>query len=143
MCLTADLVSLPSLSVIRMVTDDEQVNYPVLVVFLEQFIAILKVLSDNVHNLTEDLRAIDIPSTLYTLATFIARVDDADAAALRLRVKFCNLCTGVFGRTEPVMMRNKEGGMRQNIVDIIVEWVQEVTVGPLVETRIWCCVIGC
>ena len=114
-----------------MVTDDEHVNYPVLVVFLEQFIAILKVLSDNVHNLTEDLRAIDIPSTLYTLATFIARVDDADTASLRLRVKFCNLCTGVFGRTEPVMMRNKEGGMRQNIVDIIVEWVQEVTVCSL------------
>ena len=109
-----------------MVTDDEHVNFPVLVVFLDQFIAILKVLSENVHNLTEDLRAIDIPATLYTLATFISRIEDTDAASLRLKIKFCVLCNSVFGRSEPVMMRNKESNMRQNIADIIVDWVQDL-----------------
>ena len=58
-----------------MVTDDDHVNYPVLVVFLEQFIAILKVLSENVNSLAEDLRVTDIPSLLYTVATFISRID--------------------------------------------------------------------
>lgn len=109
-----------------MVTDDEHVNYPILVVFLDQFIAILKVLSENVHSLAEDLRVIDIPTTLYTLATFINRVEDTDAASVRLKVKFCALCTSVFSRTEPVMMRNKESNMRQSIADIIVDWVQDV-----------------
>ena len=71
-----------------MVTDDEHVNYPVLVVFLDQFIAILKVLSESAHSLAEDLRVIDIPNTLYTLATFINRVEDTDAASIRLKVKF-------------------------------------------------------
>ncbi|KAI0737738.1 hypothetical protein C8Q80DRAFT_1276173 [Daedaleopsis nitida] len=112
--------------VIRMVTDDEHVNFPILVVFLDQFIAILKVLSENVHNLAEDLRGIDIPSTLYTLATFINRVEDTDAASLRLKVKFCTLCSSVFSRTEPIMMRNKESNTRQSIADIIVDWVQEI-----------------
>ena len=110
-----------------MVTDDEHVNFPVLVVFLDQFIAILKVLSENVHNLTEDLRAIDIPATLYTLATFISRIEDTDAASLRLKIKFCVLCNSVFSRTEPVMMRNKESSIRQSIIDIIIDWVQETT----------------
>ncbi len=111
-----------------MVTDDEHVNYPILVVFLDQFIAILKVLSENVHNLTEDLRGIDIPSTLYTLATFISRVEDTELASVRLKVKFCALCSSVFSRTEPVIMRNKESSMRQSIADIIVDWVEETPV---------------
>ena len=118
-----------------MVTDDEHVNFPVLVVFLDQFIAILKVLSENVHNLTEDLRAIDIPSTLYTLATFISRIEQEDAQSIRLKMKFCTLCSNVFSRTEPIMMRNKEGTMRQSIADIIIDWVQEV---PIVRQSFIC-----
>ncbi|TBU46391.1 hypothetical protein BD309DRAFT_622853 [Dichomitus squalens] len=113
--------------VIRQVTDDENVNYPVLVVFLDQFIAILKVLSDNVNSLAEDLRVADIPSLLYTVATFISRIDGADPTSARLKLKFCVLCNSVFSRTEPVMMRNKESSMRQSIIDIIIDWVQETT----------------
>ena len=116
-----------------MVTDDESVNYPILIVFLEQFIAILKVLSESSHSLTEDLRGLEIPSTLYTLATFISRVEDTDAAAVRLKMKFCTLCTSVFGRT--MLMRTKEGNMRQSIVDIITDWVQDI---PTVRFRLVC-----
>lgn len=125
LCASRSLTVVLYRSVIRMVTDDEHVNYPILVVFLDQFIAILKVLSENVHNLAEDLRVIDIPSTLYTLATFISRVEDTELASVRLKVKFCTLCNSVFSRTEPVIMRNKESSMRQSIADIIVDWVQE------------------
>ena len=110
-----------------MVTDDDHVNYPVLVVFLEQFIAILKVLSENVNSLAEDLRVTDIPSLLYTVATFISRIDGADPTSGRLKLKFCVLCNSVFSRTEPVMMRNKESSIRQSITDIIIDWVQETT----------------
>ncbi|KAI1796034.1 hypothetical protein LXA43DRAFT_649826 [Ganoderma leucocontextum] len=116
--------------VIRMVTDDGNVNYPVLVVFLDQFLAILKVLSENASSLAEDLRIIDIPSLLYTLATFINKIDPTDPTAARLKLKFCTLCNTVFSRTGPVIMRNKESTMRQSIVDIIIDWVEETTTIP-------------
>lgn len=115
-----------------MVTDDGNVNYPVLVVFLDQFLAILKVLSENANSLAEDLRIIDIPSLLYTLATFINKIDPTDLTAARLKLKFCTLCNTVFSRNEPVIMRNKESTVRQSIVDIIIDWVEETTtVSPL------------
>ncbi|OJT09503.1 Neurofibromin [Trametes pubescens] len=114
--------------VIRMVTDDENVNTPVLAVFLDQFITILKVLLENSQGLAEDMRSIDVPSTLHTLATFIGRVDDSEAQSLRLKLKFCQLCASVFTKTDTVLKRNKESAVRQSIVDIIVDWVQDNTV---------------
>ncbi|KAI0677196.1 hypothetical protein C8Q78DRAFT_1180405 [Trametes maxima] len=114
--------------VIRMVTDDENVNAPILAVFLDQFIAILKVLLENSQGLVEDLRAIDIPSTLYTLATFIGRIEDPEASSLRLKLKFCQLCSSVFGKSDNMMMRNKESNVRQSVVDIIIDWVQDAPV---------------
>ena len=110
-----------------MVTDEGNVNFPVLVVFLDQFLAILKVLSENANSLAEDLRIIDIPSLLYTLATFINKIDPTDPTAARLKLKFCTLCNTVFGRNEPVIMRNKESTVRQSIVDIVMDWVEETT----------------
>ncbi|KAI8982739.1 hypothetical protein BD414DRAFT_515918 [Trametes punicea] len=111
--------------VIRMVTDDAVVNTPVLAVFLDQFIAILKVLLDSAQGISEDLRSVDIPTTLYTLATFIGRIDDPEASSLRLKIKFCQLCASVFSKSDPVLMRNKESSVRQRVVDIIIDWVQE------------------
>lgn len=93
-----------------------------------QFITILKVLLENSQGLAEDMRSIDVPSTLHTLATFIGRVDDSEAQSLRLKLKFCQLCGSVFTKTDPVLKRNKESAVRQSLVDIIVDWVQDNTV---------------
>ncbi|KAI0775878.1 hypothetical protein BD413DRAFT_470082 [Trametes elegans] len=114
--------------VIRMVTDNENVNAPVLAVFLDQFIAILKVLLDNSQGLAEDLRSIDVPTTLYTLATFIGRIPDLELSSLRLKLKFCQLCGSVFSKSDSVMMRNKESAVRQRLVDIIIDWVRDVSI---------------
>ncbi|KAI0371618.1 hypothetical protein BV20DRAFT_1017123 [Pilatotrama ljubarskyi] len=111
--------------VIHMVSDDENLDATVLAVFLDQFIAILKVLLDNSQGLAEDLRNTDIPSTLYTLATFIGRIDDPEASSLRLKLKFCQLCASVFSKSDPVLKRNKETTVRQALVDIIIDWVQD------------------
>ncbi|KAL7282669.1 hypothetical protein ACG7TL_004142 [Trametes sanguinea] len=111
--------------VIRMVTDDAIVNAPVLAIFLDQFIMILKVLLENPQSPTEDLRSIDIPTTLYTLATFIGRIDGSEASSLRLKLKFAQLCAGVFSRGDAVLMRNKDSSVRQSLVDIIIDWVQD------------------
>lgn len=93
-----------------------------------QFITILKVLLENSQGLAEDMRSIDVPSTLHTLATFIGRVDDSEAQSLRLKLKFCQLCGSVFTKSDPVLKRNKESAVRQSLVDIIVDWVQDNTV---------------
>ena len=129
-------------SVIRMVTDEGNVNFPVLVVFLDQFLAILKVLSENANSLAEDLRIIDIPSLLYTLATFINKIDPTDPTAARLKLKFCMLCNTVFGRNEPVIMRNKESTVRQSIMDIIMDWVEETTTVSLLTVCAGCMLTG-
>ncbi|OBZ70421.1 Neurofibromin [Grifola frondosa] len=92
-------------SVIHQITDGEHVDYEILVVFLDQFIAILKVVAENVHNLTEELRGIDITSTLLTLAAFIGRFHDISSY-------------------QPIIMR-KDNSTRQSIVDIVIGWVQE------------------
>ncbi|CDO69579.1 hypothetical protein BN946_scf184759.g19 [Trametes cinnabarina] len=113
--------------VIRMVTDDAVVNTPVLAIFLDQFIMILKVLLESSQGLSDDLRSVDIPTTLYTLATFIGRIDDPEATSLRLKLKFAQLCAGVFSRSDPVLMRNKESSVRQSLVDIIIDWVQDIS----------------
>ncbi|KAI0355329.1 hypothetical protein OH77DRAFT_1424817 [Trametes cingulata] len=114
--------------VIHMVSDDENVNAPILAVFLDQFIAILKVLLENSQGLAEDLRNTDIPSTLYTLATFIGRIDDPEASSLRLKLKFCQLCASVFSKSDPVLKRNKESTVRQGLVDIIIDWAQDTSI---------------
>ncbi|KAH9854976.1 hypothetical protein C2E23DRAFT_883516 [Lenzites betulinus] len=112
-------------SVIHMVTDDEtDVKIPI----LAGFIAILKVLLENSQALSEDIRAIDMPSALYTLATFIGKVDDTEALSLRLKLKFCQLCGSVYSKTEHAVKRAKESAVRQSLVDIIMDWVQDTTV---------------
>ncbi|KAI0329579.1 hypothetical protein GY45DRAFT_1324865 [Cubamyces sp. BRFM 1775] len=114
--------------VIRMVTDDANVNTAVLAVFLDQFITILKVLLENSQGVSEDLRSVDIPSTLYTLATFVGRIEDGAGTSLRLKLKFCQLCASVFNKSDPVLMRNKESTVRQSLVDIIIDWVQDAPI---------------
>ncbi|KAI0638553.1 hypothetical protein C8Q77DRAFT_1047292 [Trametes polyzona] len=113
--------------VIHMITADEDVITSILAVFLDQFIAILKVLLESPQGLAEDMRSIDVPSTLYTLATFISRVDDSEASTLRLKLKFCQLCGSVFSKPDPVLKRNKESTARQSLVDIIIDWVRDTS----------------
>ncbi|KAH9939229.1 uncharacterized protein BXZ73DRAFT_88953 [Epithele typhae] len=108
--------------VIRMVADDEHVDYAILVVFLDQFLAIAKVLNDHVHDLSEDLRAIETASNLYTVATFVGRLQNNDAS-LRLKHKYCVLIASIFSRGEIFIMRTKESStVRQGILDIILDW---------------------
>ena len=85
-------------------------------------------LLENSQGVSEDLRSVDIPSTLYTLATFVGRIDDGVGTSLRLKLKFCQLCASVFNKSDPVLMRNKESTVRQSLVDIIIDWVQDAPI---------------
>lgn len=83
--------------------------------------AILKVLVENVQCL-EEIRGMDLCSTLTLVAGFIGRFHDS--VAYRLRTKFCSMCEVVFDQAETITMR-KDNGSRQKIADIIIEWIQD------------------
>ncbi|KAH9948737.1 hypothetical protein B0H21DRAFT_787622 [Amylocystis lapponica] len=106
-------------SVIRALTGGDNVDWESLAVFLDQLVAILKVLIDNVQNF-EEVRGIDINATILVLASYIGRFQDS--LSYRLRLKYCGLCDAVFSQAETITMR-KDSVTRQKIVDIVIEWV--------------------
>ncbi|KAF8872759.1 hypothetical protein BD779DRAFT_1679537 [Infundibulicybe gibba] len=89
--------------------------------FLDQFIAILKLLVENGHVPLEDVMSIDISSTLLTLATFIARF--GGPTSFRVKMKFCLMCDTVCDRTDTLTLR-KDNNARHHILDIIIQWMQ-------------------
>lgn len=91
--------------------------------FLEQFIAILKLILDNERNLEEKM-TFDISPTLMSLTNMISRCEGSQT--FRLRMKFCGLCDGISMRMDTFILR-KESPARQNIIELLMEWM-EVTV---------------
>ncbi|EMD40361.1 hypothetical protein CERSUDRAFT_148314 [Gelatoporia subvermispora B] len=108
-------------SVVTQLTDGDSIDWEGLALFLEQYILILKVIVENVQNL-EELRGVDLASTLLTVAGLIRRFNIPES--YKLKIKFCELCDSVFGRAETLIMR-KDSSSRQRLVDVIVEWAQD------------------
>lgn len=96
---------------------------------------ILKVLVENVQYLDE-IRTMDLGSTLAVIASFMGRFHDA--ISYRLKMKFCALCEGVFSQGELIAMR-KDSNNRQKIADIVTEWIQDpalVSAACVVQPRV-------
>ena len=81
----------------------------------------MKVLVENAQYL-EEIRTMDLGSTLAVIASFMGRFHDA--ISYRLRMKFCTLCEGVFSQGELIAMR-KDSSNKQRIADIVTEWIQD------------------
>ncbi|GLB34218.1 putative GTPase-activator protein for Ras-like GTPases [Lyophyllum shimeji] len=92
--------------------------------FLDQFIAVLKLLVENTHGTMEDVMSIDVSSTMLTLASFMARF--TGSGSFRLKTKFCVMCESVCDRTNTLAVR-KDSSARHNILDIIIGWIQSTT----------------
>ncbi|KAA1466679.1 hypothetical protein DENSPDRAFT_831556 [Dentipellis sp. KUC8613] len=90
-------------------------------IFLDQFIAVLKLLVENAQS-KDDVLAVDMTPTLNALATFIARFNDP--ACHRIKIKFCNLCDSAFSRNDTLALR-KDNTVRQRILDTVLEWIQD------------------
>ncbi|PSR92202.1 hypothetical protein PHLCEN_2v4732 [Hermanssonia centrifuga] len=106
------------------VTAHDSVEWEQLAIFLDQFTAIVKVIVENVQS-GEDMRGIDITSTLLTVASYISRFNDT--ASYRLKVKFCSLCDSFLDQSESFSVR-RDNGTRIGIADCIIEWAQEPSV---------------
>lgn len=89
--------------------------------FLDQFIAVLKLLVENTQATLEDVIAIDISPTMLTLASFMARFHDSES--FRLKIKFCVMCDNVCDRTDTLTLR-KDSCARHRILDMVMDWIQ-------------------
>lgn len=80
----------------------------------------LKLLAENTQS-RDEVFTVDVCPTLYALASFTNHFSDLEV--YRVRLKFCVLCDNLFARPDMLSMR-KEGSFRQNILDIILDWIQ-------------------
>ncbi|KAJ6540091.1 hypothetical protein B0H10DRAFT_2170598 [Mycena sp. CBHHK59/15] len=92
---------------------------------------------ENTHVRPEEIMSIDISQTMLALASFIARFDSQ--SALRLRLKFCNLCDAVCDRTDTLTLR-KDSPARQKILDFVMEWMETSPPNDLNMTCLRTCV---
>jgi hypothetical protein len=94
------------------------------VLFLDQFIALLKLLVENPNCIIDD---IDCNSTLAALAIFISRFDFT--SSLRTKIKFCQLCELVYTRFRTQALTQavrKDSHARNIVVDYLMGWFHEV-----------------
>ncbi|TFK46902.1 hypothetical protein OE88DRAFT_1666689 [Heliocybe sulcata] len=111
--------------VIRDVTQNSNVEWDEhFSIFLDQFIAVLKLLIENVEAPGEELVGFDINSTLLALAGFIGRFHDP--ASYKIRIKFCALCDSIYGRNETLVIR-RDTSASHDLLDIVIDWVLDPT----------------
>ncbi|KXN84411.1 Neurofibromin, partial [Leucoagaricus sp. SymC.cos] len=88
--------------------------------FLEQFIAILKLILES-QRYQEEKMSFDMSSTLLLLTNMVSRC--VGPQTYRLRMKFCGLCDSVTSNTETCVLR-KESPVRGNIIELLMEWME-------------------
>ena len=105
-----------------------------LLVFFEQFLAVLRLLVDRADSPSEDvLGNADLAQTLLSLTGFVDRF--SEQASLRLKVKFCAFCENALARTDSFGLR-KDEFVRNNLLDVVVEWIQpEVSIYSVLESH--------
>lgn len=109
--------------VIRDITQSSNVEWDeTFATFLDQFLAVLKLLIENVEAPGEELVGFDINGTLLALAGFIGRFHDP--ASYKIRVKFCSLCDSIYGRNETLVIR-RDTSASHDLLDIVIDWVQD------------------
>ena len=86
-----------------------------------QFISIVKVIVENVPK-GEEMKGIDMMSTLLTVAGLLTRLQDI--IGNRLKLKFCALCDSFLDRADSFSLR-KDNLSRVGIADLIIDWGQE------------------
>jgi len=70
----------------------------------------------------DEALSVDVSSTLFALASFITRF--TGPTCYRIKIKFCVLCDSVCEKTTSLTLRN-DGGARNDILDILMEWIQD------------------
>ncbi|KAH6914612.1 hypothetical protein BKA70DRAFT_1180120 [Coprinopsis sp. MPI-PUGE-AT-0042] len=91
------------------------------IMFLDQFITVLKNLAENSHGPSEELISVDVSSLMLSIAEFVARYDEP--ASQRIKIKYCMLLKLVCERSEILSIR-KDSQIRHTILDLVLDWLQ-------------------
>uniref|UniRef100_A0A0W0FVQ0 Ras-GAP domain-containing protein n=1 Tax=Moniliophthora roreri TaxID=221103 RepID=A0A0W0FVQ0_MONRR len=97
-------------------------NTKVMMMFIDQFMAVLKAIVENTHTRMEEVVNIDISSTLMGLTHLITRFD-VNQDTYREKIKFCVLCDSAYERTDTLTLR-KDSISRHNILDTVIQWIR-------------------
>ncbi|KAF9266130.1 hypothetical protein L218DRAFT_1016740 [Marasmius fiardii PR-910] len=120
--------------VVRVVQEKEQERH-LMLRFVDQFIAVLKLIVENTQVRMEEVMNIDISGTLTGLTNVIARYDSQDT--FREKIKFCSLCDSVYERSDTLTLR-KDSNARQNILDAVIQWINTPDVTQQFELNLAC-----
>ncbi|KIY51663.1 hypothetical protein FISHEDRAFT_36865 [Fistulina hepatica ATCC 64428] len=102
-------------------------------IFLDQFIAVLKLLVESMSK--SDFMAVDISSTVLSLGTLISRF--GELMSPRVKMKFCSLCDSLWGRTDLRVMK-KDNDARNMLVHLICDWFPDDNVRQLPHLNLAC-----
>ncbi|KAG6896188.1 hypothetical protein C0992_009811 [Termitomyces sp. T32_za158] len=92
--------------------------------FLDQYIALLKLIVEKPFEETKDVTNIDVSSTAVTLCSFLASF--TGPSSYRLKIKFCMMSESACIRSDTLGMQ-KNSSARRHILDIIIGWMQPMT----------------
>ncbi|KAJ3987640.1 hypothetical protein F5890DRAFT_1563214 [Lentinula detonsa] len=95
-------------------------NHESMLLFIDQFIAVLKLMVENSHGRIEDVLSTDISPTLLGLASYVTRFDSPESS--RIKQKFCLLCDSVCGKISNLNAR-KDNDVRRDILETIMDWI--------------------
>ncbi|KAI0340881.1 hypothetical protein BDW22DRAFT_1485833 [Trametopsis cervina] len=109
--------------VLHQVTESETIEWEHLAIFLDQFISIVKVIIENVPD-GEEMRGIDVTSTLLKVAGLLTRLQEP--SVLRLKLKYCAMCDSFLDRSESFPVR-RDNAARIGMADLITEWTRELS----------------
>ncbi|KAF5334397.1 hypothetical protein D9611_013526 [Ephemerocybe angulata] len=92
--------------------------------FLDQTITTLRLLTEDKPTSAEDSMSIDISSLMLSLLSSISRTDDPGLN--RIKIKFCGLCRTLCDRSDILTMR-KDDTVRNAILDRVLSWLTPLT----------------
>ncbi|KAG6919754.1 hypothetical protein DXG01_001588 [Tephrocybe rancida] len=89
--------------------------------FLDQYIALLKLIVEKPSDEMKDVTNIDVSSTMVTLSSFLASF--LGSSSYRLKIKFCVMTESACVRSDTLGMQ-KNSSARRHILDVIIGWIQ-------------------
>ncbi|KAG6857003.1 hypothetical protein H0H87_011097 [Tephrocybe sp. NHM501043] len=101
--------------------------------FLDQYIALLKLIVEKPSDEMKDVTNIDVSSTIVTLSSFLGCFDGA--SSYRLKIKFCIMVEGACVRSDTLGLQ-KNSSARRHILDVITGWIQPTTPSSSLENEL-------
>ncbi|KAI9020828.1 hypothetical protein CLU79DRAFT_835831, partial [Phycomyces nitens] len=103
--------------------DGDPTCSPRYTLFVEQAISVLKFVLDRMEESADTLFTVDFSQLISQYAKYLNKLGSSQAA-LKIKIKFCQLCEVLMAKKEKVTLR-QEFKMRNKLLEIIVEWTSD------------------